>query len=254
MLIPAAYCLVTGQFGGLGVCMKEFGISSVAVRSRVVWPLTHRQHGYSWSTTSPWSLFGGRCIGPWEKGRDSKCTFLSRQPGERHGGLAFEPEEGGEIHVHPAVESLFGFRHQRVLYLSLPGVSTQGEAALLILAVAQPESYAAARRCASAGGCPGAGAGLGLFSSRNVDYPREGFPYRFRFTHRLCDATTRRRSSPDVCFYRPEAAPELARPYARRLVYAPSRRRLYAVQQDGRDGLGGRSREARDRRLLWGGW
>ena len=61
---------------------------------------------------------------------------------------------------------------------------------------------------------------LGFFSSRNIDFPREGFPYKLKFTHRLCDTITRR-SRPDICFYRPEAGGKLLAPYAKRLVYAP---------------------------------
>lgn len=136
---------------------------------------------------------------------------------ETRGAVACESEEGSEIKLHRS-QIAFGFRHQRVLYLGLPGI-IQRVNPDFILAVAQPESYAAAQVCINRR-LYARKAKLGIFSSRNIDYRREGFPYKLSFTHRLCDAITRR-SRPEVCFYRPEAAGRLLAPYAKRLVYAP---------------------------------
>ncbi len=152
--------------------------------------------------------------------------------------VACEPEEGGPINVHCS-RIAFGFRHQRVLYLDLPGVVRRVRPHF-ILAVAQPESYAAAEVCIIRRSLAPA-AGLGFFSSRNIDYPREGFPYKFGFTHRLCDAATRR-SSPDVCFYRPEAARKLLAPYAKRLVYTPHIVDCTLFHKIGREGSVGQER------------
>jgi glycosyltransferase involved in cell wall biosynthesis len=128
-----------------------------------------------------------------------------------------EPETGGAMQLHPS-RILFGFRHQRVLYTGL-GRTVRMVQPDFILAVAQPESYAAAQVCIVRS-LSAPRTKLGLFSSRNIDYLKEGFPYKAEFTHRLCDRITRR-SRPDVCFYRPAAAESLLAPYARRLTYVP---------------------------------
>jgi glycosyltransferase involved in cell wall biosynthesis len=136
---------------------------------------------------------------------------------ETREAVACEPEEGNTIQLHDS-RILFGFRHQRVIYLDLPSVLRTVKPHF-ILAVAQPESYAGAQVCISRR-LFAPRAGLGLFSSRNVDYWSEGFPYRFKWTHRLCDAITRR-LRPDVCYYRPRVAEELLAPYAKRVAYVP---------------------------------
>lgn len=136
---------------------------------------------------------------------------------ETREAVSCEPEQGNEIRVYPS-RIAFGFRHQRVLYLDLPRV-LQHVKPDFILAVAQPESYAAAQVCINSR-LYARKAKLGFFSSRNIDYPREGFPYKLKFTHRMCDAITRM-SGPEISFYRPEAAGKLLAPYAKRLVYAP---------------------------------
>ena len=136
---------------------------------------------------------------------------------ETREAVACENEAGDMLRVHSS-RIAFGFRHQRVLYLDLPGIVRKVKPHF-ILAVAQPESYAAAEVCIVRR-LLAPHSGLGLFSSRNIDYPREGFPYKFKFTHRLSD-TISRRSRPDICFYRPAAAGKLLAPYARRLVHTP---------------------------------
>jgi glycosyltransferase involved in cell wall biosynthesis len=136
---------------------------------------------------------------------------------ETRGQVECEPEEGHTIHLHRS-RILFGFRHQRVLYLDLVRV-IRDVRPHFILAAAQPESYAAAQVCLVRR-VLARGTGLGLFSSRNIDYPKEGFPYRAKCTHSLCDRITRA-SSPDICFYRPRVAGDLLAPYARRLIYVP---------------------------------
>ncbi len=136
---------------------------------------------------------------------------------ETRGRVACEPEEGNAVKLHRS-RIAFGYRHQRVVYLDLPTVIRNVKPDF-ILAVAQPESYAAAQICIDRW-LYAPEARLGFYSSRNIDFAREGFPYRLKSTHRMCDAITRR-SRPDICFYRPEAAGRLLAPYAKRLVYAP---------------------------------
>ncbi len=128
-----------------------------------------------------------------------------------------EDEIEGNIHLYRS-EILFGFRHQRVMYRKLSSV-VRTVRPHFILAVAQPESYAAAQVCFVRRRLA-PHAGLGLFSSRNIDYRQKGFPYRLELTHRLCDAITRR-TQPELCFYRPSAAADLLGSYAKRLVFVP---------------------------------
>ncbi len=136
---------------------------------------------------------------------------------ETREAVACENEAGNLLRIHPS-RIAFGFRHQRVLYLDLPGIVKKVKPHF-ILAVAQPESYAAAEVCIVRR-LLAPHSGLAFFSSRNIDYPTEGFPYKFKVTHRLCD-TISRKSRPDICFYRPEAAGKLLAPYARHLVHTP---------------------------------
>jgi glycosyltransferase involved in cell wall biosynthesis len=131
--------------------------------------------------------------------------------------IACEPEESTALRLH-ASRILFGFRHQRVLYLDLPRLLRTVRPDF-VLAVAQPESYAGAQVCIDRR-LYAPGAKLALFSSRNIDYPLEGFPYKFKFTHRFCD-TLVRRTHPEICFYRPQAAERLLSSYGERLVYVP---------------------------------
>jgi glycosyltransferase involved in cell wall biosynthesis len=136
---------------------------------------------------------------------------------ETREAIACEPEEGDAIQLHRS-RILFGFRHQRVVYLDLARV-IRAVKPDFILAVAQPESYAGAQVCIDRR-LYAQRAGLGLFSSRNIDYPRVGFQYRFKMTHRLCDTVTRK-LRPEICFYRPRAAGELLAAYAKRVAYVP---------------------------------
>ncbi|RPH34799.1 hypothetical protein EHM92_07410, partial [bacterium] len=152
--------------------------------------------------------------------------------------VACEPEEGGSIRLHCS-RIAFGYRHQRVMYRDLSRVvrTVQPD---FILAVAQPESYAAAQVCIIRR-LQVPHAGLGFFSSRNIDYPRVGFPYKLKFTHRLCDAITRK-SRPDVCFYRPHAARDLLAAYAKRRAYAPHVVDCSLFQKAGNDRAPGQNR------------
>jgi glycosyltransferase involved in cell wall biosynthesis len=128
-----------------------------------------------------------------------------------------EPEGDPRLHLHTS-RITFGFRQHRVLYSSLRSQLRELKPDILYIDT-EPENYTAAQ-CRLVIDAASPHTRLALVSSRNLDYRSIGFPYKFAFTHRWCDALARRRPS-DIMFVRPRSTMYLLEGYARSVVHLP---------------------------------
>ncbi len=128
-----------------------------------------------------------------------------------------EPEPDPRLHLHIS-RTYFGFRQHRVLFASLRKTLRDLRPDVLYVDM-EPENYAAAQ-CRLAVDAVSPGTRLALVSSRNLDYLSIGFPYKFAFTHRWCDALARRRPA-HIMFVRPRSTMHMLDAYARSVVHLP---------------------------------
>lgn len=131
--------------------------------------------------------------------------------------LFAEKETGTSLRVHRS-GFLFGYRFHRVIYTKLVSVLRDIRPDFLYVD-AEPENYAAveaivARRLFAPS------SKLALVSSRNIDHPRIGYPYKLSFTHRFCD-TFSLKHRVDLFILRPKAAAQLIAPYAAETRHIP---------------------------------
>ncbi len=128
-----------------------------------------------------------------------------------------EPEPDPMLHLHTS-RTTFGFRQHRVLYSSLRSLLHKLKPDILYIDT-EPENYTAVQ-CRLAIDAVSPQTHLALVSSRNLDYRSIGFPYKFAFTHRWCDALARRRPA-DIMFVRPLSTMYMLEGYARSVVHLP---------------------------------
>lgn len=151
-------------------------------------------------------------IGPYEVHLLVPATWQ-----EQGGVVTAEPEHDPRLHLHVS-PIVFGHRQHRVIYRALPHVLEKVRPALLFLDT-EPENYAALQaRYAIRRASPDTR--LALVSSRNMDYPALGFPYKAAFTHAWCD-TYFLKHPVDLLYVRPAEGMPLLRGYARHLHRLP---------------------------------
>jgi glycosyltransferase involved in cell wall biosynthesis len=128
-----------------------------------------------------------------------------------------EPEPDPRVHLHIS-KTWFGYRQHRVLYRALRKVLNEVQPDILY-ADTEPENYTAAQ-CRLALDAVSPRTRLALVSSRNLDYPTIGFPYKFAVSHRWCDSLVLRRPV-DIMFVRPRSTLHMLDRYATRVVHLP---------------------------------
>lgn len=119
------------------------------------------------------------------------------------------------VHISPVV---FGRKTHRIVYLRLPQLLHRIQPDFVYMD-AEPENYAALEVLALRKAFV-PGSSLSLVSSRTIDHHAVGFPYKFSFTHQLCDRVVRH-SPADILFCRAKATMTFVGAYARKVIYLP---------------------------------